>query len=122
MGSGGCGAASRGTGDCFEIVLVCCGRARFGDAAVNPGKPEQAGAQQKQRRRLWCSCCANQAIDIDAHNLSLYAAGEILGSVGAWEGQSKTIVRDDGTVAKITGNCPPIVDTKQLRERRVPRG
>ena len=57
---------------------------------------------------------------IDAHNLSLYGAGEMLGSV-AREGQSKTIVRDDGTVAKIAGNCPPIVDTKQLRERRVPR-
>jgi len=46
---------------------------------------------------------------IDAHNLSLYGAGEILRSVGAWEGQSKTIVRDDGTVAKIAGNCAPLL-------------
>ena len=87
-----------------------------------PVSPSKAGAQQKQRRRLWCSCCANQAIDIDAHNLSLYGAGEILGSVGAWEGQSKTIARDDGTVAKIADNCAPIVDTKQLRKGRVHRG
>jgi len=48
MASGGCGAAFRGTGDCFEIVLICCGRARFGDAAAHPGKPEQAGEQQEQ--------------------------------------------------------------------------
>jgi len=46
----------------------------------------------------------------------LYGAGEILGSVGTWEGQNKTMVRDDGAVAQIAGNCAPIVDAKQLRK------
>jgi hypothetical protein len=92
-------------------------------------KPQDRRNPEKQRRRLWRSCCANQAIvgepcwtptpsipkshgfsaAIDAHNLSLYGAGEILRSVGAWEGQSKTMVRDDGTVAKIAGNCAPLL-------------
>jgi len=42
-------------------------------------KPQDRRNPEKQRRRLWCSCCANQAIDItagvceEAHNLAIVA-------------------------------------------------